>query len=68
MTPPFMYHAVAWVWLEYLTRGQDKAEAAMAECLRLARSAGVPLHVGANDELSSETNREEHIGRTLMGE
>lgn len=38
MTPSaFMYHSIAWVWLEYLTRGPDKAEHAMAECLTMVK-------------------------------
>eukprot|EP00903_Cladosiphon_okamuranus_P019261 g17707.t2 len=35
MTPPFMYYSVAWVWLEYLTRGLFAAEDAMSKCLDL---------------------------------
>lgn len=36
LTPSaFVYHCIAWVWLEYLTRGPDKAEHAMAECLTM---------------------------------
>lgn len=35
MTPAFMYYSVAWVWLEYLTRGLGAAEDAMSKCLDL---------------------------------
>lgn len=35
MTPPFVYYSVAWVWLEYLTRGLDAAENSMSKCLDL---------------------------------
>ena len=33
-----MYHSVAWVWMEYLSRGPDEAEHAMAECLAMVKA------------------------------
>lgn len=46
MTPSFMYYSVAWVWLEFLTRGQEAAEKAMAKCLDLAQSVTIPTDAG----------------------
>lgn len=60
MTPPFMYHSVAWVWLEYLTRGLDAAEDAMSTCLNLIQPQKIPTSAGVCADLPD--------GGTLAGE
>lgn len=42
MTPPFMYYSVAWVWLEYLSRGLEAAEETMSTCLDLVQPKMTP--------------------------
>ncbi|CAN0534939.1 unnamed protein product, partial [Ectocarpus sp. 12 AP-2014] len=49
MTPPFMYHAIAWVWMEFLSVGLDAAEDAMSKCLELAQPSTTPT---GSDEAS----------------
>ncbi|CAM9193049.1 unnamed protein product, partial [Hapterophycus canaliculatus] len=50
MTPPFMYYSVAWVWLEYLSRGIEAAEEAMSTCLDLIQPKTMPaVRGGAGD-------------------
>lgn len=66
MTPSFMYYSVAWVWLEFLTRGQEAAEKAMAKCLVLARRETGPTDAG-DTAGASGVGDNVHLGGTLKG-
>lgn len=66
MTPSFMYYSVAWVWLEFLTRGQEAAEKAMANCLDLARSVTVSTDAGETAG-ASVVGGDVRLGGTLKG-
>lgn len=64
MTPSaFMYHSVAWVWLEYLTRGSVEAEHAMAECLAMVK---VKLNSRKSD--NSESTNNHQLRGSMRGE
>lgn len=66
MTPSFMYYSVAWVWLEFLTRGQEAAEKAMAKCLDLAQIVAVPTD--ANESAgASGVGGDVRLSGTLKG-
>lgn len=67
MTPPFMYYSVAWVWLEYLTRGLDAAEDAMSKCLDLIHPQKDPTIAGEGADLLPD-DRGSFGGRTSAGE
>eukprot|EP00752_Nemacystus_decipiens_P004418 g4034.t1 len=60
MTPPFMYYSVAWVWLEYLTRGLHAAEDAMSTCLDLIQPQKSTTIAGEGAGLPAD-------GGTLLG-
>lgn len=64
MTPPFMYYSVAWVWLEYLTRGLEAAEDTMSKCLALVQPNATPT----SDEASGLDVDGSGTGRTTAGE
>lgn len=66
MTPSFMYYSVAWVWLEFLTRGQEAAQKAMAKCLDLAQIVSVPTDAGGTDG-ASDVSGDVGLGGTLKG-
>lgn len=68
MTPPLMYYSVAWVWLEYLTRGQDEAEKAMTKCLALAKSTTKQTGACSTGDVSATANDNVSLGGTLAGE
>lgn len=68
MTPPLLYYAVAWVWLEYLTRGQNEAEKAMTKCLTLANSTTKQTGACSTDGFSATANENVSLGGTLAGE
>lgn len=68
MTPPFMYYSVAWVWLEYLTRGLDAAEDAMTKCMGLIHPQKVPTIAGEDADLLHDGSGNFGIGGTLTGE
>lgn len=68
MTPSLMYYSVAWAWLEYLTRGRDEAENAMATCLSMARGATTEAIGGATTGLSADGVGSIRLGGTLAGE
>ncbi|CAM9382705.1 unnamed protein product, partial [Ectocarpus fasciculatus] len=57
MTPPFMYHAIAWVWMEFLSVGLDAAEDAMSKCLELAQPSTPPTGSGEASGVPAESSR-----------
>lgn len=65
MTPPLMYYSVAWVWLEYLTRGLKAAEDTMSKCLILVQSNTMPI---ISDDASGLYLNGSGTGRTMAGE
>lgn len=66
MTPSFMYYSVAWVWLEFLTIGQEAADEAMAKCLGLAQSVPMPTDAGGTAGASVIAGSV-RLGGTLQG-
>ncbi|CAM9346697.1 unnamed protein product [Ectocarpus sp. 4 AP-2014] len=56
MTPPFMYHAIAWVWMEFLSVGLDAAEDAMSKCLELAQPSTTPTGSGEASGVPAESS------------
>ena len=66
MTPSFMYYSVAWVWLEFLTRGREAAEKAMAKCLGLAQIVTARTDAGETDAASG-VRGDVRLGGTLKG-
>ncbi len=67
MTPPFMYYSVAWVWLEYLTRGVHAAEGAMSKCLGLVQPKTTPTTAGEANDLFPERSGSFGLRGTLAG-
>lgn len=65
MTPPFMYYSVAWVWLEYLTRGLEAAEDVMSKCLGLVQPKTMPIMAGKASGLYPDGSG---TGGTMAGE
>lgn len=71
MTPPFMYHAIAWVWMEFLSVGLDAAEDAMSKCLELAQRSTTPTGSGEASGVPAESSSSSSnfgIGGTSTGE
>lgn len=68
MTPPFMYYSIAWVWLEYLTRGLNAAEDAMSKCLDLIQPQKIPTIAGEGADLLPDGSGSFGNGGTLAGE
>lgn len=68
MTPPFMYYSVAWVWLEYLTRGLEAAEDAMSKCLGLVQPKKMPITAGEANGLYAGGSGTFRPGGTMAGE
>lgn len=67
MTPPIMYYSVAWVWLEYLTKGLDAAEDAMSKCLEMIQPQSTTT-AGDGAGLPPDGSGSFGSGRTLPGE
>lgn len=68
MTPPIMYYSVAWVWLEYLTKGLDAAEDAMSKCLEMIQPQRSTTTAGDGAGLPPDGSGSFGSGRTLPGE
>lgn len=62
LTPPVLYFSAAWAWLEYLTRGPDRAEEAMAESLRLVQE-----RASLSTAISQESSRASGPGSEGFG-
>ncbi|CAM9923452.1 unnamed protein product, partial [Ectocarpus sp. 13 AM-2016] len=62
MTPPFMYHAIAWVWMEFLSVGLDAAEDAMSKCLELAQPSTTPTGSDEASGVPAESSSSSNFG------
>ncbi|CAM9862345.1 unnamed protein product, partial [Scytosiphon promiscuus] len=67
MTPPFMYYSVAWVWLEYLSRGLEAAEEAMSTCLDLVQSKTMPAVDGGASGHPTDSSTSDPLHGMLAG-